>query len=83
MSLLYSILVGAVAGWLAGKLMRGGGFGVLLNIILGVIGGLVAGWLFKEFNLNWFSSLHHILADILKGALGASIVLFVAGLFKK
>jgi uncharacterized membrane protein YeaQ/YmgE (transglycosylase-associated protein family) len=83
MSLLYSLLVGAVAGWLAGKLMRGGGFGVLLNIILGIIGGVVAGWLFKEFNLDWFSGMHYILGDILKGALGASVVLFVAGLFKK
>lgn len=83
MSLLYSLLVGAVAGWIAGKLMRGGGFGVILNIVLGIIGGVVANWLFKELNLSWFSGIHSILADILKGAIGASVVLFVAGLFKK
>ncbi|MCH2193235.1 GlsB/YeaQ/YmgE family stress response membrane protein [Kordia sp.] len=83
MGLLYSLLVGAVAGWLAGKLMRGGGFGVLLNIILGIIGGVVAGWLFKELNIDWFNSINSILADILKGAIGASVVLFVASLFKK
>jgi len=83
MGLLYSLLVGAVAGWLAGELMRGGGFGVLLNIILGTIGGVVAGWLFKELNIDWFNSINSILADILKGAIGASVVLFVASLFKK
>ncbi|AXG71676.1 transglycosylase associated protein [Kordia sp. SMS9] len=83
MSLLYSLLVGGVAGWLAGNLMKGGGYGIVLNIVLGLIGGIVAGWLFKEFNINWFSGMHSILADILKGAVGASVVLFVAGLFKK
>ena len=44
MGLLYSLLIGAIAGWLAGKLMKGGGFGLLINIILGIIGGFVAGW---------------------------------------
>jgi len=83
MSLLYSLLVGGVAGWIAGKLMRGGGFGVILNIVLGIIGGAVAGWLFKELNLNWFSGMHYIVADILKGAIGAAVVLFVASFFKK
>ncbi|MEM6722271.1 MAG: GlsB/YeaQ/YmgE family stress response membrane protein [Bacteroidota bacterium] len=83
MSLLYSLLVGGIAGWIAGKLMRGGGFGVILNIVLGIIGGLVTGWLFKEFNLNWFAGMHYIVADILKGALGGAVVLFVASFFKK
>ncbi|KAB8152348.1 GlsB/YeaQ/YmgE family stress response membrane protein [Kordia sp. TARA_039_SRF] len=83
MSLLYALLVGALAGWLAGSLMRGGGFGLLLNIILGIIGGVVAGWLFKEFDINWFSGMHHMLRDILQGAVGAVVVLFVAGLFKR
>ncbi|MEM9687576.1 MAG: hypothetical protein AAF934_11745 [Bacteroidota bacterium] len=41
--LLYSLLIGAIAGWLAGKIMKGGGFGLLINIILGVIGGVVGG----------------------------------------
>lgn len=83
MGLLYSLLVGGVAGWLAGKLMKGGGFGIILNIVLGLIGGIVAGWVFKELNINWFTGINSILADILKGAIGAAVVLFVAGLFKK
>lgn len=83
MSLLYTLLVGAAAGWVAGKLMKGGGYGIILNIVLGLIGGIVAGWLFQKFNINWFTGINSILADILKGAIGAAVVLFVAGLFKK
>ena len=44
--MLYGILIGAIAGFLAGKLMKGGGFGILINIILGIIGGFVGSWLF-------------------------------------
>ena len=78
--LLYSLIIGALAGWLAGKFMKGGGFGVLINIVLGIIGGVVAGWLFSTININFIDG---IVGDILKGAIGASLVLFVAGLFKK
>ncbi len=46
MGLLYSIVVGLIAGWLAGQVMRGGGYGVLMDIVLGILGGVVGGWLF-------------------------------------
>ncbi|MGB1270073.1 MAG: GlsB/YeaQ/YmgE family stress response membrane protein [Flavobacteriaceae bacterium] len=78
--LLYSLIIGALAGWLAGKFMKGGGFGLLINIVLGIVGGLVAGWLFSTLNINFIDG---IIGDVLKGAIGASVVLFVAGLFKK
>ncbi len=80
MSFLYSLLIGAVAGWLAGKLMKGGGFGLLLNIIIGIIGGLVGNWLFSILNINFMDG---IVGDILTGAIGAIVILFVASLFKK
>lgn len=75
--LIYSLIIGAVAGWLAGKFMKGGGFGVLINIILGIVGGLIAGWLFTTLKINFIDG---IIGDILKGAIGASLLLFVAGL---
>ena len=53
MGLLYSLLVGGCAGWLAGKIIKGGGFGLLINIILGIVGGLVAGWLFGKLEINF------------------------------
>ena len=80
MSLLYALLIGAIAGWLAGKLMKGGGFGLIFNIVIGIIGGVVGNWLFAKLNISLSSG---IIGDILTGAIGASVILFVAGLFKK
>jgi uncharacterized membrane protein YeaQ/YmgE (transglycosylase-associated protein family) len=42
--MLYSIIVGLIAGWLAGQVMKGGGYGVIADILLGLLGGLVGGW---------------------------------------
>ena len=78
--LLYSLLVGGVAGWLAGKLMKGGGFGLILNIVLGIVGGLLAGWLFGKFGIHLIDG---VLGDILKGFIGATLILLIVGLFKK
>ena len=80
MGLLYALLIGAIAGWLAGKLMKGGGFGLLLNIVIGIVGGIVGNWLFGMLGINLMDG---IVGDILTGAIGAIIILFVAGLFKK
>lgn len=82
MGLLYSLLIGGVAGWLAGKLMKGGGFGVIINIILGIIGGFVGRWLFGVLgiSINLGSA---VLSELLVGLIGAVVILFVAGLFKK
>jgi len=81
MSLLYSLLIGGIAGWLAGKLMKDGGFGLLFNIIIGIIGGIVGNWLFRQLNISLMDG--SMVGDILTGAIGASVILFIAGLFKK
>lgn len=44
--MLYSIIVGLIAGWLAGQVMRGSGYGILIDILLGLVGGVIGGWLF-------------------------------------
>ena len=80
MGLLYALLVGALAGWIAGKLMKGGGFGLLVNMILGIIGGIVGNWAFGALGISVSDG---FLGDLITGAIGAVIVLFVAGLFKK
>lgn len=46
------LLIGAIAGWLAGLLMKGGGFGLLGNIIVGVLGAIVGGWLFGVLGIS-------------------------------
>jgi len=73
--MLYAILIGALAGFLAGKLMKGGGFGFLINMILGIIGGAVGGWLFGILGIT--------IMDGIEGVIGAVAILIVAGLFKK
>lgn len=80
MSLLYFILIGAVAGWLAGQIMKGGGFGFLVNIVLGIIGGAVGGWLFGQLGISAGGGLT---GSLITATVGAVAVLFVAGLFKK
>ena len=55
MELVYFLLIGAAAGWIAGQIMKGGGFGVLINIILGIVGAFVGGWLLGELGVfSWW-----------------------------
>jgi uncharacterized membrane protein YeaQ/YmgE (transglycosylase-associated protein family) len=49
--MLYSILVGLIAGWLAGQVMKGGGYGVLMDILLGLVGGVIGGWVFGALGI--------------------------------
>ena len=51
MGLLYSIVVGLIAGWLAGQVMKGGGYGALMDIVLGILGGVIGGWLFGALGI--------------------------------
>jgi uncharacterized membrane protein YeaQ/YmgE (transglycosylase-associated protein family) len=80
MSLLYFIIIGAVAGWLAGQIMKGGGFGILVNIVLGIVGGAVGGWLFGQLGISAGGGLT---GSLITATVGAVAVLFVASLFKK
>lgn len=80
MELLYALLVGAIAGWLAGKIMRGGGFGLIINIILGIIGGFVGNWLLPKLGVYIGSGL---IPDILNALIGAIVILLIAGLLKR
>ncbi|MFZ0887252.1 MAG: GlsB/YeaQ/YmgE family stress response membrane protein [Candidatus Binataceae bacterium] len=47
-----SLIVGLVAGWLTGTLMRGRGYGVIVDILLGLIGGVIGGWIFADFGIT-------------------------------
>lgn len=60
------ILVGLIAGWLAGKVMKGGGYGVIVDIVLGILGGYLGGWLFGMLGI-WPGG----------GMIGAIIVAFI------
>ena len=57
MSFIWFILIGLLSGFIAGKLMRGGGFGLVINLIVGVVGGVLGGWLFGAVVLLWIVGL--------------------------
>ena len=77
---LYLIIVGAVAGWLAGQLMKGSGYGLIGNIIIGIIGSIAGNFLLGKLGVSIASG---TLGDIITAVIGAVVVLFIAGLFKK
>jgi uncharacterized membrane protein YeaQ/YmgE (transglycosylase-associated protein family) len=77
-ALIIFLIIGAVAGWLAGQIMTGGGFGLIGNIVVGIIGAFVAGLLLPGF---W--PIGGIVGSIIHAAIGAIIVLFVVGLVKR
>jgi uncharacterized membrane protein YeaQ/YmgE (transglycosylase-associated protein family) len=77
-TLIIWLVIGGIAGWLAGQIMTGFGFGPVGNIVLGIVGAVVAGWLFPRF---W--PMGGIPGAIIHAAIGAVIVLFVIGLVKR
>lgn len=80
MALIIWLLIGAAAGWLAGQIMSGGGFGLLGDIVVGIIGAVIAGWLFPFLGLRLGGG---VLGEIIAAAIGAIILLFVLRLVKR
>ncbi|RWA71382.1 GlsB/YeaQ/YmgE family stress response membrane protein [Mesorhizobium sp. M1C.F.Ca.ET.193.01.1.1] len=79
-SLLVFIIIGAIAGWLAGLIVSGFGFGLIGNIIVGIIGAFIAGWLFPRLG---FAIGGGILASIIHATIGAVILLLVVKVLKR
>ncbi len=79
MSLLIFLAIGAVAGWLAGVAMKGGGFGLLGDIVIGIIGAVIGGWLFGFLGITTGG----IVGAIITAFVGACLLLFVIRLIKK
>ncbi|MBP5758468.1 MAG: GlsB/YeaQ/YmgE family stress response membrane protein [Bacteroidales bacterium] len=76
--LLY-ILVGVIAGFLAGLIMRGGGFGLIVNLIVGIIGGFLGGWIMHLLNIQGSG----LLWEIVTAVVGAVVFLFILSLFHR
>ena len=79
-SLIIFLIVGAIAGWLAGQIMRGGGFGLVGDIIVGIIGAFLAGMLFPRLGLHIGSGLLWV---IISATIGACILLFLVRLVRR
>jgi len=80
MDFIWFLLIGAVAGWLAGQIMKGSGFGMLGNIIVGVLGAVIGGWLFGALG---FSISDKLIAKLVTALVGAVVLLFILGLISK
>jgi uncharacterized membrane protein YeaQ/YmgE (transglycosylase-associated protein family) len=74
------LIVGAVAGWLAGVIIKGVGFGLLGNIVVGIVGALIAGWLLPRIGIAIGGG---IIAAIINATIGAVILLLIIGLIKR
>ena len=79
-SLIVLLLVGAIAGWLAGLIVRGFGFGLLGNIVVGIVGAFLASWLLPMAGIVIGGG---IIAAIINAMIGAIILLVIIGLIKR
>ncbi|HET6365140.1 MAG TPA: GlsB/YeaQ/YmgE family stress response membrane protein [Nitrospirota bacterium] len=80
MEFIWFILIGLVAGWLAGQFMKGGGFGVIGDIIVGVLGALLGGFLFRSFGVSLGGGL---LGAIIVATIGAIVLIYILRLIKR
>jgi len=77
--LVWLLVVGLVAGWLAGKIMRGGGFGLVGDIVVGILGAIVGGWIFGMLGI----AAGGLIGSIIAAVIGAMLLLYLVRLVKK
>lgn len=80
MGIIIWLIVGGLAGWLAGLIVRGYGFGLLGNIIVGIVGALIAGWLLPQLGIMIGGG---TLGEIINAVIGAIILLLIIGLIRR
>ena len=80
-SLLVTIVVGGVAGWLAGLVMRGSGYGIIGDIIVGLLGAFIGTWLMRFFNLS-VNLGSPVLNKVVVSLVGALVLMFVVGMLR-
>ncbi|AOY90685.1 hypothetical protein BKK79_01755 [Cupriavidus sp. USMAA2-4] len=74
------LVIGAVAGWLAGVLVKGGGFGLLVDILVGIVGAIVGGWLAGLLGISFGGGM---IGSIITAVIGAVVLLFLLRLIKR
>lgn len=79
MNIIIFLAIGALAGWLAGNLMKGGGFGLVVNMVVGIIGAVIGGLVFGFLGL----AATGLIGSIITSTVGACILLYIAGIISK
>jgi uncharacterized membrane protein YeaQ/YmgE (transglycosylase-associated protein family) len=74
------LIIGAIAGWLAGLIVKGAGFGLVGNIVVGIIGAVVAGWLLPQLGVRLGAGL---IGEIIDAAIGGVIVLVILSFIRR
>jgi uncharacterized membrane protein YeaQ/YmgE (transglycosylase-associated protein family) len=77
--LIWWIVAGLIAGWAAGKIMKGGGYGTLMDIVLGIVGGIVGGWLLGIVGIHAGG----LIGSIIVAVFGAVVLIWVSRMIKK
>ncbi len=80
-SLIVILIVGLIAGWLAGKIMRGSGFGIIGDLVIGVVGAFIGAWLWGALHLPVIANFW--ISAIVTATVGACVLLFVIGLIRR
>jgi len=78
--LIITLIVGAIAGWLAGQIVRGFGFGILWNIIIGIVGAFIGVWLLTTLHIVPFAG---FLGSIINATIGAVVLLVIIGFIRR
>ena len=78
-SIIIVLIIGALAGWLAGNIMKGKGFGVIGNMVVGILGAVLGGFLFNQLGI----SAGGLIGSLITATVGAITLLFIIGLIKK
>jgi uncharacterized membrane protein YeaQ/YmgE (transglycosylase-associated protein family) len=79
-SILIWLLIGAIAGWLAGQIVRGMGFGLIGNIVVGIVGAFIAGWLLPRIGIVIGGGM---IGSIINATIGAVVLLVILGLIRR
>lgn len=79
MSILWFLIIGALAGWIAGELTKGHGFGLIGNLVVGILGALLGGFLFDILHVGAYGLLGHLVMSVI----GAVVLLFILSFIKK
>jgi uncharacterized membrane protein YeaQ/YmgE (transglycosylase-associated protein family) len=81
MSFIVWLIVGAIAGWLAGMVVKGGGFGLIGDIVVGIVGSIIAGWLLPQIGFPLIGGT--FIGAIIDAFIGAVILLVIIRLIKR
>ncbi len=79
MELLWFVIIGIAAGWLAGQIMKGGGYGLVGDLVIGVIGALLGGFLFRMIGIHAYG----LLGSLITATIGAIVLILLLRIFRR